>query len=418
MTVSPLSRRVPSSGGPLSLIADDGFRRVWLSGSLVGTVRWIEFLAVGVYVFEVTGSAALVAVFTMLRMAPMPLLGAVAGVLAERVSPRRLLLLVLGCGIAVTAIQGVLAWAGVLALWHVGVGVLVSGVFWAFDMPLRRTMLGELAGPGRTAAAMGLDSATNNATRMLGPGVGGLLMELVGIQGAFLLCTFLYAVGYLLLSGLRWEAGAERGGPFRIGERILDGFRIVIGDRALIGTLAVTVVFNVFVWPVTSMVPVIGKEHLQLSAFPVGLLMSADGFGALLGAVVVATRVKPPSFRGLYLLGVAVFAACSIGFALSPWPVLAGLAQLLAGLGGVCFATMQATIVFLSAPAAARARVMGLLSVCIGSAMFGFLHLSVLAGWLGAQATVVVSSAEGLLALALCVLIWPEIRPRAAFTPR
>lgn len=417
MTVSPLHRAAPA-GGPLALIADAGFRRVWLSGGLVGTVRWIDFLAVGVYVFEVTGSAALVAVFTMLRMLPMPLLGAVAGALAERVSPRRLLLVVLGCGMAVTAIQGALAWAGVLALWHVGVGVVVSGVFWAFDMPLRRTMLGELAGPGRTAAAMGLDSATNNATRMLGPGVGGLLMEFVGIHGAFLLCTLLYAIGYVLLSGLRVDAAAERIGPFRIGERIREGFRIVAGDRALIGTLAVTVVFNVFVWPVTSMVPVIGKENLQLSAFPVGLLMSADGFGALLGAIVVATRVKPPSFRGIYLFGVAMFAVCSIVFALSPWPVLSGVAQLLAGLGGVCFATMQATIVFLSAPVAARARVMGLLSVCIGSAMFGFLHLSLLAGWLGAQASAVISSVEGLLALALCILVWPEIRPKAPFSPR
>jgi hypothetical protein len=89
-----------------------------------------------------------------------------------------------------------------------------------------------------------------------------------------------------------------------------------------------------------------------------------------------------------------------------------------AGLGGVCFATMQATIVFLSAPAAARSRVMGLLSVCIGSAMFGFLHLSLLAGWLGAQAAVVISSVEGLLTLALCALIWPEVRPGAAFNPR
>jgi len=404
--------------GPWSLLADASFRRVWLAGSVIGTIRWIEWLATSVYVFEVTHSAFQVALLTMLRMIPMALLGAFAGALAERFSRRRLLLMVLGCGVGTSLLQGGLAWSGHLQLWHVAVGAVLNGVFWAVDMPLRRTMLGELAGPGRTAAAMGLDSATNNATRMLGPGVGGLLLELVGIHGAFLLGAALYLVGWMLLVQLRVSENPDRSGGFRLFASILDGMRLIRDDRAIIGTLAVTVVFNVFAWPCTSMVPVIGEHYLRLSAFPVGLLMSADGLGALIGALLVVTRARPPRFRGLYLLGVASFAASSILFALIPWPVAAGVAQVAAGLGGACFATMQATIVFLSAPAAARPRIMGVLSMCIGTAVFGFLHLGLLADWLGGQGAVVVSSLEALVALALCVLIWPEIRPKAPFQPR
>ena len=378
----------PRRHGPLSLLGEDAFRRVWLTGTLIGTIRWIEFLVTGVYVFETTGSAVQVAMMTMLRMIPMPLLGAFAGAIAERVSRRSLLLGVLTIGLVVSGLQAWLAWTGRLELWHVALGAVVNGTIWAIDLPVRRTMLGELAGAGRTAAAMGLDAATNNATRMLGPGVGGLLLEATGIHGAFLLGAVLYVGGLLLLSGLRLQEGIEIGGPLRILERIREGLRFVRRDRALVGTLAVTVVFNVFAWPATAMVPVIGEERLHLSAFPIGLLMSADGLGALIGAVAVAQGARPALFRGLYLSGVALFAAASLVFALSPWAMLSGAAQIAAGFGGACFATMQATIVFLSSPAAVRARVMGVLSVCIGTAVFGFLHLGLLAHWLGGPAEI------------------------------
>ncbi|BBK30081.1 hypothetical protein STHU_07150 [Allostella humosa] len=405
-------------GGTMSLLREAAFRRVWLVGTLVGTVRWIEFLVTGVYVLELTGSPVQVALMTMLRMVPMPLLSAFAGAIAERISRRRLLLALLSVGLLVSLAQAGLAWSGRLELWHVAIGVVVNGAIWAIDMPVRRTMLGELAGPGRTAGAMGLDAATNNATRMLGPGVGGLLLETTGIHGAFLLGSVLYAGGLWMLLGLRAAEAPPLVGALRLFQRIGEGLRVIRGDPALVGTLTITVVFNVFAWPATAMVPVIGEQHLRLTAFPIGLLMSADGLGALLGAILVAHGARPTMFRGLYMLGVAMFAAASIVFALSPWPLLSGLAQVTAGFGSACFATMQATIVFLSAPPAVRARVMGVLSVCIGTAVLGFVHLSLLAHWLGGVAAALVTSSAALVALALVAVFQPAVRPGAPFVPR
>ena len=407
---------VASSPGPLSLLSEAAFRRVWLTGGLVSIVRWIEFLTIGVYVFEVTRSASLVVLFTMLRLVPMALLGAVVGAVAEQVSRRGLLLGVVGCGIVVTAAQAVLAWTDRLELWHIALGALVSGVFWAVDMPVRRLILIELAGPGRTAPAMGLDAATNNATRMLGPTIGGLLLEFIGIHGAFALSACLYLCGFVMLRRLHLQETLNRRASLHILQQIREGMRIVASDRAMVGTLAVTVVFNVFLWPVTSMVPVIGQTQLHLSALPIGLLMSADGLGALAGAILVATRTRTPHFRGLYLMGGTLFACASIVFALSPWPLLSGAAQIAAGFGSACFATMQASIVFLSAPVAARSRAMGLVTVCIGTAaVIGFLHLRLLTDSLGAQWAMLASLAEGLVVLGLTVLFWPEVRPKAPF---
>ena len=396
--------------GPLSLIAEDGFRRVWLTGTIVGTIRWLEFLAIGVYVFELTGSAAQVAFMTMLRMAPLPLLGAIVGALGERLSGRRVLLAMVALGLAISAAQALLAWSGQLALWHVGVGAFLSGVIWAAEMPIRRTMLGELAGPDRTAAAMGLDAASNNGTRMLGPGIGGLLLEMVGIHGAFALNALLYVAAGALLLRLVTREPADRLGEFRLLSRILDGVRLIRSDRSIVGTLAVTVVFNVFAWPASSLVPAIGETQLHLSPFPIGLLMSADGLGALIGAMLVATRVRPSHFRGVYVAGVGCFCIASAIFAVSPGVAVAGAAQIAVGIAGACFATMQPTIIFLSSPVEARSRIMGVLSVCIGTAVIGFLNLGMLSAWLGAQGAILVTSAEGLVALCLVAFFWPEIR--------
>lgn len=413
----PVPAAASARSAALSLLADDAFRRLWLIGGASGTVRWLELLATSVYVFELTRSPFQVALLLVVRMLPMPVLGAFAGALAERFSRRMLLSVIVAAGLAGSALQAWLAFAGLLELWHVQLGAALNGVIWAIDMPVRRTMLGEIAGPERTAPAMALDTATNNATRMLGPGVGGLLLETSGIDGAFALGAALYLAGLLLLVGLRLEPAPERMGRFRIFSRVLEGFRIVGRDRGLVGTLMVTVIFNVLAWPATSMVPVIGETQLGLSAFPIGLIMSADGLGALLGAILVATLARPLHFRGCYVFGVALYLVATAFFALSPWPLASGALQVAVGLGNSCFATMQATIVFLSAPIAARPRIMGVLSVCIGTAPLGFLHIGWLASLLGPQTALLVLCAEGALALALSLAIWPELRPKAPFRP-
>ncbi|MBM3490666.1 MAG: MFS transporter [Alphaproteobacteria bacterium] len=404
---------MPPGRAALSLLADRAFRRIWLTGVIVGTIRWLEFLAVSLYVLHATGSAFQVAFFTFLRLLPVALLGAVAGAVAERVSARRVLLWLLALGVGTSAGQALLAAGGALQLWHVAAGALLNGLFWATDLPLRRTMLGEIAGPQRTAAAMALDTATNNATRMLGPVLGGLLLETGGIEGGFLLGALLYAVALGLIAGLSRRERVDRASGMRLLARLIEGFRLVGRDPAMVGTLAVTVIFNLLAWPTTALVPVIAEHDLGLSAFLVGLLVSADGLGALAGALLMATLVRPRQFRAVYLGGVAFYAIGTLLFAFSPWPVLSGLLLVLVGAGNASFASMQATIVFLSAPAAARPRVMGVLAVCIGSSAFGFALIGLLASQVGAQAAIVLCSLGALLALALAALAWPAIRPGA-----
>jgi predicted MFS family arabinose efflux permease len=251
---------------------------------------------------------------------------------------------------------------------------------------------------------------------MVGPAVGGLLFEVVGLEGAYLLGGVLYLLSLLLILRVRYRsARLEAAG--RILTTLREGWRFVRGSRVIVGTLMVTLVLNFWGFAYITMVPVIGERVLGLSAFAIGLLMSIEGLGALIGSLVVAHGFKPLAYTRVYLFSTFGFLLAVLGFGLSGWfPVSLGL-NLVCGITLAGFAVMQGTIIFLAARPEVRSRVMGVLTVCIGAAPLGMLHLGWLADWLGAAAAVQVMAIEGLAALALVAVIWPEMRRATELAP-
>jgi len=397
-----------------ALIADRAFSRLWLVGLTSGIVRWLEVLAVGIFTFDVTGSPFLVALMTFLRMLPMALLGAVLGALFERLSLKTVLLVGLAAMTAVMAVLFALAASGRIEIWHLALSALLGGVFWATDQPARRNMMGVIAGTERVPQALSLDAASNNVTRALGPMLGGLLLAAIGLTGALGIGLVLYAVAFALMLTVPAQPPAETSGRLNLWRDVGEGIALVRRDRALLGALAITVVFNVWAFPYISMIPVIGRDDLGLGSFAIGLLMSAEGSGAFLGAVVVALVARPLRYRQIYYFGTLANLALIAAFALSGEAWLSGLAVLVAGAGAGCFSSMQSTIIFLSAPPRARSRLMGLLIVCIGTGPIGFLHLGWMADLLGASMATAVMAVEGLLALLLVAIAWPVLRPLVA----
>jgi MFS family permease len=152
------------------------FRRLWLIGLIVFAVRWLEMLVVGVFVYQRTGSAFQVAMMTLLRMAPMVMFGPLIGAYVERIE-RRFAQVLVGAGTALDRNRRrALAYAGRLEVWHLAVASFCNGIAWAADNPVRRVMIGEVVGPERMGAAMAIDVGANNASRMLGPTIGGLVL--------------------------------------------------------------------------------------------------------------------------------------------------------------------------------------------------------------------------------------------------
>ncbi|MBO0738290.1 MAG: MFS transporter [Alphaproteobacteria bacterium] len=396
-------------GSPARLIAEPDFRRLWLVGIVVFAVRWLEMLAVALFAYQRTGSPFVVALLTMLRMLPMALFGAFVGALAERLERRTALIIVVISMLLSSLTLALLAWLDALAVWHVALASFFNGIAWSTDNPVRRTMIGEVVGSERMSAAMSIDVGANNASRMLGPIVGGVLLATVGIGGAFVVSVIAYVVAVAAATRIRHRNSHRPPNSAGVLERMLQGFMLVRRDRRLAGTLVITVIYNTFGWPFTSMIPVIGQDNLGLGAAGIGVLASMDGVGAFFGAIAIALFAKPSVFGRLYIGGVVVYLTMLPLFALTPHPLLAGTVLLVTGLANAGFSIMQATLVYLSAPPEMRSRIYGLLSVFIGIGMIGFIHLGLVAGLVGAQWATVASGIEGVAALALTRHWWRAV---------
>lgn len=410
MHIQTESRAAPRPTRSVALfgIGSPDYWRLWYVGLVIFTVRWLESVAVGVFVFQQTRSAVLVATMMLLRLVPLGLFGAFLGAWAEKIQRRSALQAVVALMMVTSGTLALLAYTGHLAVWHLAVASFVNGLGWATDNPVRRVMIGEAAGAEKLGVAMSMDVGANNASRMLGPTVGGLMLATIGLDGAFLVSVLLYATALFAAFRVRY-GNAVATGPTAVLERIAEGLRLVKHDPTMIGVLVITVIFNVFAWSFTGIIPVIGKQQLHLGPAGVGIFASMDGVGAFVGALLLAFFARPSLYGRTFVAGVFIYHAMMIACALSPNPFLAGAALALTGLAQSGFATMQATLVYLAAPPEMRSRLLGVLSVCIGVGPVGFFGVGLLADAIGARWATVATALAGLLALGVTRKLWRNI---------
>lgn len=342
----------------------------------------------------------------MLRLVPLGLFGAFLGEFADRGGRRAGLLLLLLLSLVTSLIVVAVATAGHLAVWHLAVASFINGIAWAADGPFRRALIGDVVATGRMPVAMSIDIGTNSASRMIGPMLGGALLATVGIAGAFTLNVALYMVAFAATFAVRHRDSADRPAPGRLLSKIVEGLGVVRTEVRVRASLVITTIYNLFGWPFTSMIPVIAQDELRLAPVAIGFLASLEGVGAFIGSILIAKLSGPRHQGALFVVGFVLFEASLTLFALSPTTTLAAGALLAAGVAGAAYSIMQTTLVIVAAPPAMRGRMLGLLSVCIGVAPVGFLHLGFLADLLGAKWATALIGAEGLLVLVLCWPLW------------
>ena len=406
--------RTRTRPGRFALLGRPDFLRIWLAGGLSGTSRWLEMLAIGLYTFHETGSPFLVTAMLFARTLPSMLFGAPLGALAARFDRKRLLAMSFAVLTAGAAVLFALAHAGRLELWHVAVGVVLSGCAWAMDHPVRRTLLGEIAGNRRLAIAMSLDMATVHATRAIGPIAGGALLHWHGITGVYALAVLLNGASFLNATRLRHRGTRDAPSPaVRFTRTLSDGIAFARGSPVVLGVLTVTMIVNLFGFSYISIAPVIGEEVLGLDPVRVGFLMATEGLGAFLGSLALATFVRPAWYRPVYGAGAAGFLAMVFLFSLSTWFAASLPILLFAGLAVSGFAAMQGTLLMHGTPPEMRSRMMGLLALAIGAAPFGILVVGALSEWLGPARALTVTSLTGLTALFGAALAWRAQRQAA-----
>ncbi len=396
--------------GSASLLREPEFLKIWLAGGFANTVRWIEMLAIGVYVFDTTGSPFLVALLVVVRALPIFLFGSLAGAFAANRDRRRIYMAAISGILLVAVGLGTLGWLDRLPLWVIAAGAALSGLAWSTEHPVRRVLAGEIAGRERLGRAMAIESASNNATRLIGPLLGGLVYAAAGLVGAY--CTgavfLMISLSLLVLLRPRPVAGGGARGRFFTG--LAEGFAHARRSRTVLGVLAISAIMNVFGFPYTAMIPVIGGDVMALGPTLVGALSSVEATGALLGSALGAVLLRPPWYGRAYLYGSAFFMAMVLVFSFVDGFVPGLFVLALGGFGAAGFAIMQGTLIMLAVPLEMRSRAMGLLAVSIGTGPLGILHLGLMADWLGAQRAVTVMTLEGLVLLLAAGLYFSELR--------
>ena len=383
------------------LLADRAFLKLWGAGGLTNSMRWVEMLVSGLYAYELTRSAFAVSLVLMARALPMLLMGALSGAVAESLNRKYLLM----AGQALTALGAIaiaiLAALGWLSLWHLWLNGLIGGLVWTNELATRRRMVAETAGPERIVPAIAFDTTTGSTTRMIGPMLGGLFYETIGVTAAYVIASALYLIALLLVFTVEYSQPRRAFVPRRLFAEVAEALRIALAHPALRVVLGVTLVMNIFGFSYNSILPAFGDRAFGASAIEIGLLAAAEPLGALISGLALALRRGPQAGRRVFLLGSAAFLAVLALAALAPSLWLAALLLMLGGFGTAAFASLQTGIVMMEAPVEARSRILGLTTTCIGTGPLGVLVLGALADGIGPPFAIAGFALLGVFFLAL-----------------
>jgi len=405
-----LLTQVTSNQSDQSLWSNLNFRKLLLSGMLLEVMRQFETLAIAVFVFQKTGNAFYVAMMLFVQRVPLIPFGLVFGVVADRFNRKTIFVLIFAVLATEAAILGRLASQDRLEIWHVGIGVFINGVIWTTDFSVRRPMLAESVGDSRVGRAVGLDGALMISALALGPVIGGGILQLAGMQGVYFFGAGAYLVGGILALTVKYQR------PIKAIRRpsFVSDFRTAISyarsRRIIIGILAVTVIVDLWATPIRSMIPVIGKGELGLTPLLVGVLVSSQGIGSLIGAAVIAFRGDPKKYGRIYMYGSFLYLIPASLFSLSDWFAMSLPLVFIGGLGLAAFSATQSALVLMASPPEMRSRMLGLLAVGIGIGPLGILNIGLMATLYGAPNAVTIVSIEGLIALVIAAWLWPTLR--------
>jgi predicted MFS family arabinose efflux permease len=399
-------------GGRLAGLAplrERGYRLLWSSSFIWYFTRWLDILASGWLALELTDSAWQVALIGFFRNAPIPIVGAFAGAIADRVDRRRLVIAAEGLNVLASALIACLLLAGRLEYWHLATASLILGVAWAIEFPARRAMLPDVAGRSLVLPAIVLDTISMNVSKMLGPLVGGALIASLGTTSCYVVLVGLYASTILPLLPLRLPS-IEIARPTVSALRFVgEGLDFCRRHPAVRGVLLVTVIMNCFAFTYLQLLPVFARDILLVGPVGLGLLTAADGIGSLVGATALTAvgRVGRPGL--FFILGSAAMTLCLVLFAVSPLYTLSVGLLVLGGFAHSGFSTFQSTIILGAAGDALRGRAMGVLTLAIGSAPVGMVLVGALAAVFGAPLAVAASAAAGGAAVGLVAWRTPNL---------
>lgn len=405
----------PRAGGRFGVLGLRDFRLLWLSTVTVGSSQQMELLALGWFVLQETNSAFLVGLVGAARWWGM-LFAPFGGVLADRVSRRRLLLAVEAVMLAGGVVIGTLAIAGRLETGALVVIMLVAGLARAFEQTARQALIGDLVEREQITGAVALVQAAMNGSAVLAPTVAGLIFGAAGVAGCYALVSTLLSGAVLATALIRATpppapAAGPRLSPVR---SLVEGAAYVRRTPVVAALLWIAAIVNLCGFPLTfAMLPSFARDVLKTDSTGLGVLMSSIGVGALIGNLVLGTRGRIRGRGRLVIIMTIAWMAAIALVSFTRWLPLAVAVLMLVGACSAVSMALVAALLLGATPEPLRGRVMGVRMFAIATMPPGVLA----AGWLIQQAgvpfTLVLFAASGAVLTAAVALRFPRLAREA-----
>ena len=385
--------------------------RLLFQGNLVTSIGfWMQQVAFGWLVLDLTNSPFYLGLAGFFRALPMLIISPFGGVLADRLDRRKVLIATQASMMAISLVLAILVVTRWVTPWQLLVASFLMGTTMSTNMPARQALVSQIVGREQLGNAIALNSMSMNSSRIIGPTIAGALIGVAGVAA----CLFLQAIGYvwsifnlLAVKEQPRSEGARRGSFL---QNLVEGFRYCYQEKTVFAMLVMAAVPTIFGMPYMQLLPAFARDVLGTGAGGLGLMLAGVGVGALTGSVLVASFGRA-SWRGTALLGSAIaFGVLLCLFSFTRSTPLALLA--LAGAGGcnAVYMALNNTIIQEVVPDHLRGRVMSVYMITFGLMPLGTLPAGAIAEVHGTPVAIFLGGLTCCVVGAAILLAMPRFR--------
>ncbi|HEY7350035.1 MAG TPA: MFS transporter [Ktedonobacterales bacterium] len=395
------------------------FRLFWFGQliSLIGT--WMQSIGQVWLVLELShNNALLLGLVGALQFLPVLILSLLGGVIADRWPKRRLLLITQSSAMLLAFLLYALTVTHIVQIWQILVLATLLGTINALDMPTRQAFVVEMVGREDVLNAVALNSSLFNTARIIGPGIGGILIGWLGVAPLFLLNGISFIAVIIGLALMRIDkllsvAHSNKGGGWKSSFiQLREGLEYIRQTPIMLTIVLLIAAVGTFALNFNIILPLFAADVLKVGASGYGAMSAITGLGSLIAALVIAAIGRKPRMSVLLISGAAL-AACEVGFALSRFYPLSLLLLAAIGFATISFSATANTALQTGSPDHLRGRIMGMYVVVFaGTTPIGNLFSGGLASWWGPPFSLIVGAT-----VAALVVVLSLPKRTAAITP-
>jgi MFS family permease len=373
------------NSGAFRALSYPDFFWFWSSYFVSNVGSWMQSIAQGWLLFELTSSPFYLGLFSSLRMVLLLCFFVLGGLMSDRWERRKVMLWIQVISALTSLGLALLVSAKAIQVWHIFVLGAITSTTWAFEQPVRQALIPQLVRREDLINALALNAVVWNGAGLLGPSLVGLLVGSIGIDGCFYINVVSYLAVICALSRMQVPAIESKAGRATVLQSLNDGFGYVRQEKVITTFLLVSAIFNIFGRSFITLLPVFAKEILHIGASGLGFIAAGPGLGTIIGSFSLAALGRVETRRSILVAILLVFSVSLFAFAASEDFRLAFACLVLVGGLSTVFETLLNTSIQLRVAEAYRGRVMGFYGLTGGGLReLGGMQAGFLAEWTSA----------------------------------